>query len=55
MAEGLTNGAIARRLVVSLKAVEKHVSQILVELDLPPSQDDHRRVLAVLEWLRRPG
>ena len=55
MAEGLTNGAIARRLVVSLKAVEKHVPLILEKLDLPPSPDDHRRVLAVLEWLRRPG
>ncbi|MEE6282650.1 response regulator transcription factor [Georgenia sunbinii] len=53
MAEGLTNGAVARALVVSLKAVEKHVSAIFDKLDLPPSQDDHRRVLAVLEWLQR--
>lgn len=52
MAQGLTNGAVARSLVVSLKAVEKHVSAIFDKLDLPPSQDEHRRVLAVLEWLR---
>lgn len=52
MAEGRTNAAIARRLVVTLKAVEKHVASIFDKLDLPPSGDDHRRVLAVLEWLR---
>ena len=52
MAEGRTNPAIARALVVTPKAVEKHVSAIFDKLDLPPSTDDHRRVLAVLQWLR---
>ncbi|WP_413450482.1 response regulator transcription factor [Georgenia phoenicis] len=52
MAEGRTNPAIARELVVTPKAVEKHVSAIFDKLDLPPSTDDHRRVLAVLQWLR---
>jgi DNA-binding NarL/FixJ family response regulator len=52
MAEGRTNPAIARTLVVSDKAVEKHVSNIFMKLDLPPAEDDHRRVLAVLQWVR---
>jgi DNA-binding NarL/FixJ family response regulator len=52
MAEGRTNPAIARSLVVSDKAVEKHVSNIFTKLDLPPADDDHRRVLAVLQWVR---
>ena len=51
MAEGRTNPAIARQLVVSDKAVEKHVGNIFLKLDLPPAGDDHRRVLAVLRWL----
>jgi DNA-binding NarL/FixJ family response regulator len=51
MAEGRTNPAIARSLVVSEKAVEKHVGNIFMKLDLPPTDDDHRRVLAVLRWL----
>ena len=51
MAEGRTNSAIARELVVSDGAVEKHVSNIFNKLDLPPTGDDHRRVLAVLRWL----
>jgi DNA-binding NarL/FixJ family response regulator len=51
MAEGRSNPAIARQLVVSEKAVEKHVGNILLKLDLPPDADDHRRVLAVLRWL----
>ncbi len=51
MAEGRTNPAIARELVVSDKAVEKHVGNIFLKLDLPPATDDHRRVLAVLRWL----
>jgi DNA-binding NarL/FixJ family response regulator len=51
MAEGRTNGAIARELVVSDGAVEKHVSNIFTKLDLPPTEKDHRRVLAVLRWL----
>jgi DNA-binding NarL/FixJ family response regulator len=52
MAEGRTNPAIARSLVVTDKAVEKHVSNIFAKLDLPPAEDDHRRVLAVLQWVR---
>jgi DNA-binding NarL/FixJ family response regulator len=51
MAEGRSNGAIARDLVVSDGAVEKHVSNIFTKLDLPPTEHDHRRVLAVLRWL----
>ena len=51
MAEGRSNGAIARELVVSDGAVEKHVSNIFTKLDLPPTDKDHRRVLAVLRWL----
>jgi DNA-binding NarL/FixJ family response regulator len=51
MAEGRTNAAIARKLVVTEGAVEKHISSILAKLDLPPSEDDHRRVMAVLAWL----
>ena len=38
--------------MVSDKAVEKHVGNILTKLDLPPDEDDHRRVLAVLQWVR---
>jgi DNA-binding NarL/FixJ family response regulator len=52
MAEGRTNPAIARALVVSDKAVEKHVGNIFAKLDLPPTDDDHRRVLAVLQWVK---
>jgi DNA-binding NarL/FixJ family response regulator len=52
MAEGRSNPAIARALVVTDKAVEKHVGNILTKLDLPPDGDDHRRVLAVLQWVR---
>ncbi|MFP3900456.1 MAG: response regulator [Acidimicrobiia bacterium] len=51
MAEGRSNGAIARQLVVSDGAVEKHVSNIFTKLDLPPTEHDHRRVLAVLRFL----
>jgi DNA-binding NarL/FixJ family response regulator len=51
MAEGRSNAAIARRLVVTDRAVEKHVANILTKLDLPPSEEDHRRVLAVLRYL----
>lgn len=51
MAEGRTNTAIARQLVVSDGAVEKHISNIFTKLDLPPDEGDHRRVLAVLRWL----
>jgi DNA-binding NarL/FixJ family response regulator len=52
MAEGRTNAAIARELVVSGGAVEKHISSIFGRLDLPATDDDHRRVLAVLTYLR---
>ena len=51
MAEGRTNSAIARTLVVSEGAVEKHVANIFLKLDLPASSADHRRVLAVLRYL----
>jgi DNA-binding NarL/FixJ family response regulator len=52
MAEGRTNTAIARELVVTLGAVEKHVSSIFSKLDVRSTDDDHRRVLAVLAFLR---
>lgn len=55
MAEGRSNTAIAERLVVGLAAVEKHVTNILTKLGLPPDADDHRRVLAVLRWLDQNG
>jgi DNA-binding NarL/FixJ family response regulator len=51
MAEGRSNGAIAQRLFVSEKAVAKHSTSIFAKLDLPPSDDDNRRVLAVLAYL----
>ncbi|MFH8339002.1 LuxR C-terminal-related transcriptional regulator [Streptomyces sp. AM6-12] len=51
MAEGRTNSAIARQLVISDGAVEKHVSNIFLKLGLSPSDGDHRRVLAVLTYL----
>ena len=52
MAEGRSNAAIASRLVLTVGAVEKHVANILTKLRLPPSSEDHRRVLAVLAYLR---
>ena len=51
MAEGRSNNGIAAELVVSEGAVEKHVSSIFTKLGLPPAEQDHRRVLAVLRWL----
>ena len=51
MAQGLSNSAIARSLVVTDRAVEKHVGNIFTKLDLPPSDAHHRRVLAVLKCL----
>jgi DNA-binding NarL/FixJ family response regulator len=53
MAEGRTNTAIARALVVTPGAVEKHISNIFSKLDLPATDEDHRRVLAVLTYLRQ--
>jgi DNA-binding NarL/FixJ family response regulator len=55
IAQGRSNAAIARELVVTLGAVEKHVSNIFGKLDLPATDDDHRRVLAVLTFLRASG
>jgi DNA-binding NarL/FixJ family response regulator len=52
MAEGRTNAGIAAQLVVGTGAVEKHVSSIFAKLGLDDSGTDHRRVLAVLAWLR---
>jgi DNA-binding NarL/FixJ family response regulator len=51
MAEGRSNRAIAERLVVTERTVEKHVRSILIKLRIPASQEDHRRVLAVLAYL----
>ena len=52
MAEGRSNTAIARTLVVTEAAVAKHIGSLLAKLDLPPDADDHRRVRAVLAYLR---
>ncbi|GII81313.1 DNA-binding response regulator [Sphaerisporangium rufum] len=52
MAEGRSNAAIARELVVTEAAVSKHIAGIFLKLDLPPAEDDHRRVRAVLAYLR---
>jgi DNA-binding NarL/FixJ family response regulator len=52
MAEGRSNQAIARRLVLTERAVEKHVTSIFDKLGLTPARQDHRRVLAVLSFLR---
>ena len=52
MAEGRSNAGIAASLVVSEKAVAKHINSIFAKLDLPVGEDDHRRVRAVLAWLR---
>jgi DNA-binding NarL/FixJ family response regulator len=52
MAEGRSNAAIAERLVVTERAVAKHTSNIFLKLGLEPSDDDNRRVLAVLAYLR---
>jgi DNA-binding NarL/FixJ family response regulator len=55
IAQGRSNAGIARELVVTLGAVEKHISNIFGKLDLPATNDDHRRVLAVLAYLRATG
>jgi DNA-binding NarL/FixJ family response regulator len=52
MAEGRSNAAIAEALVVTERAVEKHVTSIFSKLDLVPTVEDHRRVLAVLAYLK---
>jgi DNA-binding NarL/FixJ family response regulator len=52
VAEGRSNAAVARALVVSEAAVAKHIANIFAKLDLPPDADDHRRVRAVLTFLR---
>jgi DNA-binding NarL/FixJ family response regulator len=51
MAEGRSNAAVASGLFVSEKAVSKHIANVFMKLDLPPSGDDNRRVLAVLTYL----
>ncbi|HTJ37308.1 MAG TPA: response regulator transcription factor [Dactylosporangium sp.] len=51
MAEGRSNAAIASRLFVTEKAIGKHINNIFAKLELPPSEDDNRRVLAVLAYL----
>lgn len=53
MAQGLSNSAIASTLVVTDRAVEKHIGNIFTKLDLPPSDTHHRRVLAVVKQLGR--
>jgi DNA-binding NarL/FixJ family response regulator len=55
MAEGMSNAAIAARLVVSVKTVESHIAKIFTKLDLLDDPDGHRRVLAVLAALRHGG
>jgi DNA-binding NarL/FixJ family response regulator len=55
MAEGRSNAGIAAALVLTVGAVEKHVANILQKLDLPPSDSDHRRVLAVLADMQGEG
>ena len=53
MAEGRSNQAIAERLFITMRAVEKHVTSIFSKLGLPATSEDHRRVLAVLAFLQR--
>jgi len=52
VAEGLSNTAIGERMYLSPKTIEAHISQIFMKLDLPPAAGRHRRVLAVLAYLR---
>ncbi|MGY1740095.1 LuxR C-terminal-related transcriptional regulator [Blastococcus sp. SYSU D01050] len=54
MAEGRSNRGIATALFVGLKTVETHIAHIMLKLGIDESDDDHRRVLAVLRWLGRP-
>jgi len=53
MAEGRSNEAIGKRLFITLRAVEKHVTSIFSKLGLTATPADHRRVLAVLAFLRQ--
>jgi DNA-binding NarL/FixJ family response regulator len=55
MAEGASNAGIARRIFVTEGTVEKHVRSILTKLDLPESEIEHRRVMAVLRFLLSKG
>ena len=55
VAQGRSNAAIARELVLTPKTVETHIGSIMTKLDLLPEADDHRRVLAVLAWLQQDG
>jgi DNA-binding NarL/FixJ family response regulator len=55
MAEGRSNHAIAEQLVITERAVEKHVTSIFSKLELPPTAESHRRVLAVLKYLQAPA
>jgi DNA-binding NarL/FixJ family response regulator len=52
MAEGMSNAGIAAQLVISERAVEKHVANIFMKFGMPPSEGDNRRVLAVLRYLQ---
>ncbi|MCM0673628.1 response regulator transcription factor [Micromonospora phytophila] len=53
MAQGLSNSALCAALVLAPVSVEKHITNILAKLDLPPADDSHRRVRAVLAYLNR--
>ena len=55
MAEGKTNRAIAKTLYMSERAVERHVTAIFTKLQLPVTDEDHRRVLAVLAYVEDVG
>jgi DNA-binding NarL/FixJ family response regulator len=55
LAEGCSNEGVARRIFVTQRAVEKHVTAIMSKLDLPPEPEAHRRVLAVLAYLEDAG